>query len=242
MTAAFYVILESLKLLSAKKTIIIPSYICPLITLAIERAGLKTEVCDINRDNFSYDSSMLAELCSRNDDVLAILAVHLAGIPADFDMIKKIAEANGIFTIEDCAQALGARYKGAKTGTLGDMAFFSLGLGKGITTYEGGAVIANCRGHDETLAKTLDDVMLRFVKSDIVSEGILLPALFGYWLFYRPSLFWFVFKLPQLYWNWRGNIIKAAMEDFTYQFPFANSLCCQAVRRAQPVWAASIRK
>src|SRR5208337_4976977 len=68
-TAAFYVILEGIKLLSARKTVIIPSYICPLVPLAIRRAGLKIEVCDINRDNFCYDSSMLAELCRRNNDV-----------------------------------------------------------------------------------------------------------------------------------------------------------------------------
>lgn len=214
-TAAFYVILEGMKLLSARKTVLIPSYICPLIPLAIKRAGLKAEVCDINRDSFCYDSSMLSELCRRNNDVLAILAVHLAGIPADFDMIKDIACKYGIFTIEDCAQALGARYKGSNVGTLGDMAFFSLGLGKGITTFEGGALIAN----SAVMAEQLERSIRCYVKSSVLPEGLLFLLLAGYWLFYRPSLFWFVFKLPQSFWRWRGNDLKAAMEDFTIDFP-----------------------
>jgi perosamine synthetase len=214
-TAAFYVILESLKLLSARKTVIIPSYICPLIPLAIKRAGLKIEVCDINRDNFCYESSMLAELCRRNNDILAILAVHLAGLPADLDVIKEIAGEYGIFIIEDCAQALGASYKGSKAGTMGDFAFFSLGLGKGITTYAGGALIAN----SSELAQLVERSMQRFVKSSVLSESFLLFLLTGYWLFYRPSLFWFVFKLPQSFWRWRGYDLKAAMEDFTIDFP-----------------------
>src|SRR5208337_2334528 len=165
--------------------------------------------------NFCYDSSMLAELCRRNNDVLAILAVHLAGIPADFDMIKDIAGKYGIFTIEDCAQALGALHKGSNVGTLGDMAFFSLGLGKGITTFEGGALIAN----STDMAEPLDHSIQRFAKSSILSESLLLFLLAGYWLFYRPALFWFVFKLPQSFWRWRGNDLKAAMEDFTIDFP-----------------------
>ena len=82
-TAAFYIILESLKQFSDKGTIVIPSFICPLIPLAIKRAGFKIQVCDINIDNFDYNTQKLNELCLNNSDILAIMAVHLAGIPID---------------------------------------------------------------------------------------------------------------------------------------------------------------
>ncbi len=214
-TAAFYLILESLKKISGRNTVIIPSYICPLLPLAIRKAGLKVAVCDINRDNFNFDLSMLSGLCSKNDDILAVVAVHLAGIPADFDAIEQVTKKYGIFTIEDCAQALGARYKGKPAGTLGDFSFFSLCRGKGLTTYEGGVIATNKKEYEPLI----DDTIKRFAGKDIPAEGMLIALLFGYWLFYRPLLFWFVFKLPQIFWTWRGNRIKAAMEDFSIDFP-----------------------
>lgn len=214
-TAAFYLILESLKKISSKSTIIIPSYICPLIPLAIKRAGLRIEVCDINKDNFDFNLSELENLCSKNDDILAILVVHLAGIPVDFDEIKNIAKKHGIFTIEDCAQSLGAMYKGRRVGTLGDFSFFSLCRGKGITTYEGGIIVTSRQEYTAVIDSTIEQL----VKNDLLSESMLILLLFGYWIFYRPLLFWFVFRLPQIFWNWRGDKIKAAMENFDIDFP-----------------------
>ena len=81
-TAAFYIILEALKSLSPKKTVIIPSFICPLVPLAIKRAGLKVLVCDINKNSFDFEINRLKELCS-GKDILAVVPVHLAGIPAE---------------------------------------------------------------------------------------------------------------------------------------------------------------
>jgi dTDP-4-amino-4,6-dideoxygalactose transaminase len=132
-TAAFYIILEALKNLSPKKTVIIPSFICPLVPLAIRRAGFKTLVCDIEKDSFNFRIDKLEEICLNNKDILSIVAVHLAGIPIDFAPIKKMARENKIFIIEDCAQSLGAMHQGKKTGSLGDFSFFSLCRGKGLT-------------------------------------------------------------------------------------------------------------
>jgi dTDP-4-amino-4,6-dideoxygalactose transaminase len=42
--------------------------------------------------------------------------------------------------------------------------------------------------------------------------------LFGYWIFYNPYLFWFVFKLPQAFWNMRGKNLKAQAEEYTLDF------------------------
>lgn len=214
-TSAFYLILESLKKISGKKTVIIPSYICPLIPLAIKRAGLQVEICDINKDNFNFYTPELEGLCRNNNDILAIVAVHLGGIPAAFDAIKTIAGKYNIFTIEDCAQSLGARYKDRLAGTLGDFSFFSLCRGKGLTTYEGGVIVSNKREY----IPFIDDTIQRLVKKDPAAESLLVALLFGYWVFYRPLLFWFVFRLPQIFWNWRGEKLKAAMEDFDMDFP-----------------------
>ncbi len=195
-TASFYLILESLKEVSFKKTVVIPSFICPLVPLAIERAGLRAEVCDINYADFGFNLTELKKICSDNSDILAVVPAHLAGIPVDFESLERIIKPYKIFSIEDCAQSLGAVYKGKKAGSLGDFAFFSLCRGKGLTIYEGGAIAASRKEY----ARVIDDKLAQLVKDDGLSEGIKLLELFGYWLFYRPQLFWFVFGLPQAFW------------------------------------------
>lgn len=217
-TVAFYLILKSLKKISSKTTVVIPSYICPLVPLAIKRAGLKIEICDIKKDNFNFDIQSLKNICDKNNDILAVVAVHLAGIPLDFDALQDIVKPHGIFIIEDCAQSLGAMYKGKKVGTLGDFSFFSLCRGKGITTYEGGVIVTNRQEY----AELIDNTVNQLVKNNFFSESLMIILLFGYWIFYRPLLFWFVFKLPQIYWNIRGDEIKAAMEYFDIDFPIHN--------------------
>lgn len=213
-TAAFYLILESLKLLSNKSTVIIPSFVCPLLPLAIKKAGLKAEVCDIQHNSFDFEYDALAKLCENNADILAVVAVHLAGIPLDPSFLNEVAKKHGIFIIEDCAQSLGAEYRGVKAGASGDFSFFSLCRGKGLTIYEGGVIASKT----EKYSKTVDESIARLVKDDLFSEGLKLLELFGYWFFYRPSLFWFVFNLPQDFWNARGDKVRAMAEYYTSDF------------------------
>jgi dTDP-4-amino-4,6-dideoxygalactose transaminase len=74
----------------------------------------------------------------------AIIPVHLFGQPADMDPILEFARANGLFVIEDAAQAHGAEYKGRKAGTLGDAGCFSFYPGKNLGAFgEAGAVVTN---------------------------------------------------------------------------------------------------
>jgi len=214
-TTAFYLILESLKELSTKSTVIIPSYVCPLLPLAIKRAGLEVEVCDICPESFDFNPDELERICSSNNDILAVVAVHLAGIPVDLSFLEKAVKKCGIFIIEDCAQALGAEYQGKKAGTLGDFSFFSLARGKGLTIYEGGIVAAS----KEQYAKLLDQKIKMLIRGDFFSEGLKVLELFGYWIFYRPFLFWFVFRLPQIFWNLKGDEVRASAEYFTVDFP-----------------------
>ena len=77
----------------------------------------------------------------------AIMAVHLYGHPCDMDLLCAIAEEHNLFLIEDCAEALGSKYKDQYVGTFGDIAAFSFFGNKIITTGEGGMVVTS----DETL-------------------------------------------------------------------------------------------
>lgn len=73
----------------------------------------------------------------------AIMAVHLYGHPCEIDTLRSICQLNNLFLIEDCAEAIGALYKGQRVGTFGDISTFSFFGNKTITCGEGGMVVTN---------------------------------------------------------------------------------------------------
>lgn len=72
-----------------------------------------------------------------------ILPVHMRGAGADMAPIVETARRHKLRIVEDTAQAVGGRYKGARLGTFGDLGAFSLQYHKVITTGEGGVVVTN---------------------------------------------------------------------------------------------------
>lgn len=214
-TAGFYLILETVKKISSKKTVIIPAFVCPLIPLAIKKAGLNIKVCDISVSNFNFETNKLKDICTSDNDVLAIVAVHLGGLPIDFSTLEDMAEICDAFIIEDCAQSLGAKYRNRETGSLGHFSFFSLCRGKGLTIYEGGIASTNLPEYAGILNNTAREI----ISQDILSEALKVAELFAYSIFYRPSLFWFAFRLPQLFWQLYNNPTRAMGEYFGPNFP-----------------------
>jgi dTDP-4-amino-4,6-dideoxygalactose transaminase len=106
--------------------------------------------CDVEEATGNID---LADAEARMEDgVKAIIPVHLYGQPVDVAAVTKFAERHGLIVIEDCAQAIGARYQGKALGTFGSMGCFSFYPGKNLGgAGEGGLVITN----DDEKAKVL---------------------------------------------------------------------------------------
>src|SRR4051794_38794722 len=94
---------------------------------AIERAGAKPVLVDIEPGGFAMDPAALdaALRDAPPGRPAAILPVHLYGEPADLAAILELARAYGLRVIEDCAQSHGALYRGRLTGSFGDIACFS---------------------------------------------------------------------------------------------------------------------
>jgi perosamine synthetase len=190
--AALTVILSALKDLSSKKRVVIPAYTCFSVPSSIVKAGLEIVPCDIDPQTFDYDYDCLARAVT--GDTLCVLAIHLFGIPADLDKIRKLCRDKDIFVVEDAAQAMGGRYKGGMLGTVGDVGFFSLGRGKNITCGSGGIIITGNDVIATALQRRYAEVEETPIREDIRSfiEVCLMS------LFIKPYFYWLPAGLPFL--------------------------------------------
>lgn len=109
---------------------------------AIERAGGTVRFADI--DPVTYCISPAAAEAAITPRTKAIVAVHLYGHPADMTALVRICERHGLVLVEDCAQALGARWQGQPVGTFGHLAAFSFYPTKNLGACgDAGAVVTN---------------------------------------------------------------------------------------------------
>lgn len=113
---------------------------------SVVSVGAMPVFADVDRNSQNFTAATIERVLTPR--AKAIICVHLAGWPCDMDPILDLARARGLFVIEDCAQAHGARYKGRSVGALGDINAWSFCQDKIITTGgEGGMVTTD----DETL-------------------------------------------------------------------------------------------
>jgi len=102
-------------------------------------AGARPVFADVDPDSQNISADTISKVIT--PATKAIIVVHLAGMPADMDPIMALADSRGIYVIEDCAQAHGARYKGKSVGSIGHIGAWSFCQDKIMSTGgEGGMV------------------------------------------------------------------------------------------------------
>lgn len=75
--------------------------------------------------------------------VRALLPVHILGHPVDMEPLLEVCRKYNLVMIEDATESLGAKYKGLKTGRIGEIACFSFNGNKLITTGGGGMIVTD---------------------------------------------------------------------------------------------------
>lgn len=106
---------------------------------------------DVTADTLNLDPEGVAVRITPR--TRAILPVDYAGHPADLDAILEVAERHGMVVIEDGCHALGAEYRGRRTGSIADMTVFSFHPVKHVATGEGGMVTTDRADYAETLRR-----------------------------------------------------------------------------------------
>ncbi len=149
-TVALYSILKSLQI-GPGDEVIVPDMTFVATANAVILAGATPIFCDVRSDTFCLDIHKAEELISNK--TRAIMPVHLYGLSAEMDELMKLCELKGLQLIEDAAQGVGVKYKGAHVGTFGDAGMLSFYGNKTITTAEGGVIITDDRELAESCYK-----------------------------------------------------------------------------------------
>jgi 8-amino-3,8-dideoxy-alpha-D-manno-octulosonate transaminase len=120
--------------------VILPAWTWHSCYSAIVLAGALPVFAEID-ESFNLDPADLEAHITPRTKV--ILAAHLQGNPCDMGRIRAVARRHHLRVLEDCAQSLGAAYRGQPLGSLGDVGIYSMQIYKTITAGEGGALVTN---------------------------------------------------------------------------------------------------
>src|SRR5215813_801848 len=128
--------------------------------------GAKPVFIDID-ETYCVDADLLE--ASITPRTVGILPVHIYGHPTNLDRVLEIAHKRGLWVIEDCAQAHGARFKGKRVGSLGVAGVFSFFPSKNLTVMgDGGCITTN----DTALAEHLRMLRNHGRKSKYIHEMV----------------------------------------------------------------------
>ena len=109
-------------------------------------------------ETFTMDTGHLEEILKKRSPrseirkIKGIIPVHLYGHPPDMDAILDFARRYGLFVLEDCCQAHGARYKGKRVGSMGVAGCFSFYPSKNLTVFGDGGMSGD--DSEERIAQT----------------------------------------------------------------------------------------
>lgn len=106
---------------------------------AIELTGARAIFVDSEKKTGNIDVDQIKNKINKKTKVISV--VHYLGIPVSMDKIMKLAKKFNLFVLEDCALALGTKYKNRHVGLHGDAGAFSFYPAKHMTTAEGGMMI-----------------------------------------------------------------------------------------------------
>lgn len=141
-TVALEVALRAAKV-GAGDEIIVPAYTFVATASVVLNVNALPVFVDIEPETYCINPEKVEDAVT--EKTKAVIPVHMAGHPADMDRITEIAQEHNLAVIEDAAQAHGARWRGKRVGSIGDMGIFSFQSSKNMTSGEGGIILTNDR-------------------------------------------------------------------------------------------------
>jgi dTDP-4-amino-4,6-dideoxygalactose transaminase len=122
--------------------VIVPAHTYIASALGVLHAGAVPRFCDVDDQTGLIDLRSAAEVLSNR--TVAVIPVHLYGQVCDMEAVEQFARRHGLLVVEDAAQAHGARWEGARAGSLGHVGAFSFYPSKNLGALgDGGAICTN---------------------------------------------------------------------------------------------------
>jgi dTDP-4-amino-4,6-dideoxygalactose transaminase len=122
--------------------VMLPPFTFVATASAVSALGALPVFVDIHPNTYNVNPAELERRVTSR--TRAIVTVHLYGLSADMDPILEFARSRNLPVIEDNAQAIGAAYKGRRTGSLGDIACLSFYPTKNLGAYgDAGMAVTN---------------------------------------------------------------------------------------------------
>ena len=134
-SAALFLALKALEVGQGAE-VLVPTYACSSLLNAVHLTGARPVVVDVSTSDFNPTVEMTAKKLTPRTRVLIL--THTFGFPVDAMAYRDL----GVKIVEDCAQSIGARYRGEPVGLVGDVATFSFYATKMLTTGQGGMVVS----------------------------------------------------------------------------------------------------
>jgi perosamine synthetase len=150
---AFYYILKALDF-PAGSEIVMPALTFWVMPEIARVAGLTPVFADVDPVTFNITADTIERVITPR--TVGVVPTHLWGLPCDLDEIVAFARRHHLAVVEDCAHALGARYRGRPVGTAGDAAVFSFQTIKPLPAYGGGMAVVR----DPVLAARVADLAM----------------------------------------------------------------------------------
>jgi dTDP-4-amino-4,6-dideoxygalactose transaminase len=223
-TDALYLALRSLQIGSGDEVITTPFTFFSSAEV-ISAVGATPVFVDIDPQTFNLDLSQVEAAIT--DRTKAILPVHLFGQPLDMTWLMSIADRHGLWVVEDCAQAAGAEWSGAKVGSIGHIGCFSFYPTKNLGACgDGGAVTTN----DLAIAQTIRALRTHGERQRYIHEDIGLTSRLD-------AVQAAVLQVKLRYlddWNWQRQQVAARYEQMLKPMP--GVVTPQAIAGGRAVW------
>ena len=148
-TAAMHLALDAIGLRPGDE-VIVPVYTFTATAEVVVYFRAQPVLVDVDPVTCNIDPAQIEKHITAR--TRAIMAVHIAGLPAEMDAIHAIAKAYGLPVIEDAAHAFPAKYRGRAIGTVSDFTAFSFYVTKTLATGEGGMLTTSNPEHAQRIA------------------------------------------------------------------------------------------
>ncbi|MDQ7827044.1 MAG: DegT/DnrJ/EryC1/StrS family aminotransferase [Candidatus Eremiobacteraeota bacterium] len=141
-TEALHIALMACGICGDEMEVIVPTFTFIATSEVVSLVGAVPVFADIDERTYNISVEDIRKKITKR--TRAIIPVHLYGQPAAMDEILALAKEHGLAVIEDCAQSMGAAWKGRKTGSLGDAGCLSFFPSKNLGGYgDGGMIVTN---------------------------------------------------------------------------------------------------